>query len=139
MTLVHPIRRARPGDVVAIERLMAPEVARGTVLPRAVDPRDFLVGEQVCAALTPWSSTVVELGSVVSARPGMGALVVEAALAEAAARGFAQVVVLTALTEWFARRGFTTVKAPLDLKEQHCMGCPLRAGCRQVLMVRDVV
>lgn len=139
MTHVHPIRRAQPRDVVAIERLLAPEVARGTVLPRVVDPRDFLVGDRVCAALTPWSSTVVELGSVVSARPGMGTLVVEAAVAEAAARGFAQVVVLTGLTEWFARRGFTTVNAPLDLKEQHCMGCPLKAGCAQVLMVRDVV
>lgn len=139
MTHVHPIRRAGPADVLDIQRLMAPEVERGTVLPRAVDPADFLVGEQVCASLTPWSPSVVELGSVVSARPGMGTLVVEAAVAEARARGFTRVVVLTALTGWFERRGFSTANAPWPLKEQHCVGCPRKAGCQQVLMVRDVV
>ncbi len=140
MTHSHPIRRARPEDVPVIQALMAPEVARGTVLPRAVQPEDFLIGEAACAALTAWSSTVVELGSVVSQRPGMGTLVVEAACAEARARGFKQVVVLTALTPWFLRRGFVVANGEelQGLKASHCAGCSRAFGCAQVLMVRHV-
>ena len=140
MTHSHPIRRARPEDVPVIVALMEPEVARGTVLPRAVQAQDFLVGEAACAALTAWSDTVVELGSVVSQRPGMGTLIVEAACAEARARGFRKVVVLTSLTPWFARRGFVQAQGRelLTLKVGHCAGCPRALGCSQVLMVRDV-
>ena len=37
------IRLAVEADVLAIEALMAPEIATGALLPRAVDPADFLV------------------------------------------------------------------------------------------------
>lgn len=139
MTHNHPIRRARPVDVPVIEALLAPEVQRGTVLPRPVDPDAFLVGRSACAALIPWTPEVVELGSVVSARRGMGTLVVEAACAEAAARGFKRVVVLTGLVDWFARRGFQRTQALQSEKAAHCAGCPRADGCTQTLMVRDVL
>jgi N-acetylglutamate synthase-like GNAT family acetyltransferase len=139
MTHSHPIRRARAQDVPVIEALLAPEVKRGTVLPRQVDPEAFLVGRSACAALTAWTSEVVELGSVVSARPGMGTLVVEAACSEAAARGFRRVVVLTGLVEWFQRRGFQKTRSLQAERAAHCAGCPRAARCTQTLMVRDVL
>ncbi len=137
MTHVHPIRLADKTDLPLIEALLAPELARGTVLPRQVSPGNFLVGEAACASLTPWSTAVVELGSVVSHRPGMGSLVVEAACAEANARGFSEVVVLTSLVEWFAQRGFVATDMQ-ELRTAHCASCPMREGCTQVLMVRHV-
>ena len=137
MTHSHPIRLADKADVPLIEALLAPELARGNVLPRPMSPGNFLVGDAACASLTPWSREVVELGSVVSRRPGMGSLVVEAACTEACARGFSDVVVLTSLVEWFAQRGFEPTDM-VQLRQVHCASCPLRPGCTQVLMVRHV-
>ena len=95
------VRAALAADVDAIRDLLAPEVEAGTILPRVVRPDDFLValldGEIVAAvAMTRWTDDVVELGSLVSARPGLGLgrAMVQAVLKKAALDlGFAAVVV----------------------------------------------
>ena len=111
--VVH-VRSALAADVPAIEALLAPEVARGTVLPRVVEAAAFLVavgpsGAIVgCVGLAGWSSEVVELGSLVSALPGQGVgqRLVDAVRVEAARRGASTVVALTGLRRWFERQGF---------------------------------
>ena len=100
------VRLARAEELPHIEALLAPEIAMGRVLPRSIEVGAFLVLDDLSgtAALTPWTASVVELGSVVSAHPGrgMGRQLVEAAVDLAGGRGFGQVVVLTSLPGFFA-------------------------------------
>jgi len=160
------VRPARLADEPAIRDLLAPAVAAGEVLPRAVVAGDFLVAEDPdgivgAVALTAWTDRVVELGSLVAARKGrgLGARLVQAALDEAARLGFQEVVALTALDKWFARRGFVVepvapwslarstpvlVQPPLEdspvleataaKARRSCARCPRLARCQQVLM-----
>lgn len=158
------IRAATPSDIPAIEALMAPEVAEGTLLPRQVRAGDFLVAELGEAlvgavALAPWSESVAELGSLVAARrgAGLGALLVEAAMDEAYSRGYTTVVALTGIPGFFERRGFGTLAAApwarargcatlpvpprldqaLGYKARVCAACPRLEGCAQVLLYRS--
>jgi len=154
------VRAATAADVSAIEALMRPEVARGTLLPRQVKPEDFLVAEggAAAAALTAWTPDVVELGSVVSGERGrgLGRLLVEAACREAVARGFKTVALLTGIPGFFSGLGFAGRDNPpwlpegaaplrpgipeaVAAKARTCRACPRLAGCRQQLMVRHVV
>lgn len=160
------VRDARPEDVRQIEAVMAPAVAAGTVLPRLVRADDFLVAEDPhgqlvgVVALAPWSDDVVELGSLVSALPGrgLGALLVAAAVQEAARRGYSNIVALTGISGFFTRLGFLSVAdrpwarargcATLPVAEfpalseavankaRRCAACPRLAGCGQDLLVR---
>ncbi len=115
MTLAFEVRPARPHEAEAIHDVMAPEVAAGTVLPREVRTEDFWVasrpnGEIIgVVALSAWSNRVVELGSLVSARPGagVGQALVDAVLEAAARQGFEEVVALTSIDQWFERIGFS--------------------------------
>lgn len=160
------IRAAVSGDRVRIESLMAPEIAAGTLLPRVVDTSDFLVaelrGEIVgVVGLKPWAAGVVELGSLVSARRGLGlgSALVEAAMIEAGARGYHTVVALTGIDEFFARQGFRAlgaapwaiargcasmphspaVDAAIHHKARICAACPRLAACSQSLLARSAV
>ena len=157
------IRAAVSADRVRIEALMAPEVESGTLLPRVVDTDDFLVaelrGEIVGAVgLKAWAAGVVELGSLVSARRGLGlgGALVEAAMAEAGARGYHTVVALTGIDEFFARQGFRalgaapwaiargcasipqspSMDAALRHKARICAACPRLGACAQSLLAR---
>lgn len=161
MTPTVDIRPAVSRDVPVIEALMAPEIAAGNLLPRAVDPASFLVavlgGEVVGAvALSPWSAEVAELGSLVSARSGLGigAALVEAALDAAVARGHSTVVALTGIPAFFLRAGFDEVAATpwarargcatlpvptvldqaISAKARVCGACPRLRGCGQILL-----
>ena len=160
---LHPIRRARSADRRALSRLLAPAVASGAILPTDPDPERFLVAEGPrglvgAVALTPWTREVTELGSLVSAETGcgLGTRLVQAAVAHAAAEGFATVVALTGLGDWFGRRGFAPAATPpwalaraphapaetlpgLVEKAQHsCRVCPRLARCTQALVAKDV-
>lgn len=160
------VRAAVPSDEPAIARLLAPAIEDGSVLPRHPVFSEFLVaqaadGELVGAvALSAWTDRVVELGALVSARPrqGIGGLLVEAVLHQAARQGFERVVALTALSEWFERRGFhQRPEAPWRLpsaarvdsedgvseavfvkSKRSCAGCVRQPACRQALMERVV-
>jgi len=110
------IRPATAGDVVAIQRAMAPHLSTGALLPRRVTPHRFTIAEDHqghllgAVALEPWSVGVVELGSLVATRPGrgVGRALTRAATDLAARRGFQQIVALTHLVGFFGRSGFAT-------------------------------
>ena len=160
------VRPARSRDVSAIRAMLLPAVRSGEVLPRAVVASDFLVaddgGELVgIVALTAWSESVVELGSLVASRRGcgVGSCLVTAALEWAAVRGYTDVVALTSLDGWFARQGFESVpttpwalarstprllsrsasggailEATAVKAQRTCSSCPRLEACQQVLM-----
>ena len=168
MALPVLVRAATRSDTEAITAMLAPEVAAGTVLPRVVHPADFLVAEQGgilvgAVALTPWTDDVVELGSLVSRRRGLGVgrRLVEAVFERAGLDGFRSVVALTSIDGWFQQLGFVShARAPWEQAsagprlvshpESHldaavcwkaravCAGCARLASCRQRLMVRAV-
>ncbi len=158
------IRLASPSDIPAIIALMEPEIAAGTLLPRVVRAGDFLVADGHGAllgvvALAPWSEEVAELGSLVAGPrgQGLGAALVEAAMTEAAARGYTTVVALTGIAGFFERRGFSSVAAApwarargcatlpaparldqaIGYKARVCAACPRLEGCAQSLLCRS--
>lgn len=160
-SLAPQVRPATAADVAAIQALVAPHVASGAVLPREIEPSAFLVavvhedGEarvEGCVALTPWTGEVVELGTLVSARAGLGRLLVEAACAAASGAGYSQIVALTAVGGFFERCGFEPqAEAPwavargmvsgppaVAVKAARCAACPLLASCAQTLLARPL-
>lgn len=114
------VRPARAADVADIAALLAPAIARGEVLPRAVRADEFLVAEAAdgalvgAVALSPWNDEVVELGALVSSLPGagVGSALARAAAIAADARGYDLIVALTHIPEWFSGRGFAPVSDP---------------------------
>lgn len=161
--MIH-VRPAVLADVFAISALLAPEIARGAVLPRQVDPADFLVAEERgvvvgAVALTPWVGEVVELGALVAGPQGrgVGARLVEAAMARAAERGYATVVALTGVPGFFERVGFSPratapwavargearrrldpdIGAAVVYKAGRCAGCARLGACDQVMLSRS--
>jgi N-acetylglutamate synthase-like GNAT family acetyltransferase len=162
-------RKAASADVAAIGLLLAPEVAAGTILPMEIRPEDFLVaeldGETLvgAVAMRRWTDDVIELGSLVSGRSGLGVgrHLVQAVLERASQTGFRSVVALTSLDGWFGRLGFSphalhpwalAHRQPLLLSgsahhidsavswkaESACAHCTRLATCQQHLMVRAV-
>jgi len=154
------LRPATAVDVPAITRLMAPEIARGTLLPRAVDPADFLVavsGEEIvgAVALSAWNADVVELGALVAGPRGLGvgAALVEAAVETACNKGYTEIVALTSLVGFFERLGFRRARAApwalargcanlpesphldeaIARKSRICAACDRLGACAQVL------
>lgn len=161
------VRPARAADRSAIEALLAPEIAAGTVLFREVDHDDFLVASEGsgilgAVALTPWSAAVAELGSLVSAAPGrgVGGALVRGVMDEARRRGHREIVALTGIPQFFERMGFTAqARTPHALARQEpsprlldpgledaiahksrcCVACPRLAACRQTLLSKGLV
>ena len=165
------IRPAHTGDTIHLETLLAPHIDRGTILPRQVDPGAFLLaledGVLVGAvALTPQSARVVELGTLVSNRPGigLGQRLVNAAVERAMDAGYEVIMALSALTRFFEKTGF--VNAPhapwisarrdlsmafprplnpdadaieaADAKAMTCRTCQRLTSCRQALLLRKL-
>ena len=162
------IRPATPSDVAHLGDLLAPHIMRGHILPRTIDPGAFQVacdGDLIVGAvgLTPQSNRVIELGSLVSNRPGsgLGSRLVDAAIARAADSGYEVVMALSNLMSFFEKLGF--VPAPhapwisarrdlkmafprplnpdadaieaADAKSATCKGCPRLGACRQTLLL----
>ncbi len=165
------VRPATPDDTAAIEALMAPEITRGTVLPRSVNTDDFLLAFEGArlvgtVALTPQSSRIIELGSLVStvAGVGLGQRLVEAAMVWAEIKGFDVVMALTAIPGFFERAGFRgashapwitarrklAMPHPLPLipcadaveasraKSTTCVDCPRLHACSQTMLLRPI-
>ncbi|MCB9727746.1 MAG: GNAT family N-acetyltransferase [Deltaproteobacteria bacterium] len=163
------VRAARSADIRAIEALMAPEVRAGKLLPRRVRAEDFLVacaGRRLVGAVGVSAVTghTAELGSLVVARRGLGIgrALVEAAMAEASARGLDTVIALSDAPEFFERCGFeraadtpwlraraaiglgaavalhtdADLGAASSARSQVCAACDRLAACRQSLLVR---
>jgi N-acetylglutamate synthase-like GNAT family acetyltransferase len=165
------IRPAAPGDVPALKALLAPHVERGNILHRDVDWEAFqiaLEGELIvgAVALTPQSKRIVELGSLVSNRPGLGLgrRLVDAAIEHAVRSNYEVVMALSGLIDFFEKLGFATaphapwISARRDLKmasptplnpdtnaieaaetkAMTCRVCPRLTTCRQALLMRPL-
>ena len=157
------IRPARTPDAPVIAALMAPEVSAGRLLPRAVDPADFLVAEDELGiagfvALKALTDAVTELGSLVAVRRGrgVGRRLVDAAMDAASQRGYSAVVALTGEPAFFERVGFAAVHATpwarargcetlpvhgdldlaLGVKSETCGQCDRLSTCSQALLAR---
>lgn len=140
------LRPAALADVPGLERLMAPFVATGDLLPRSNYDlcrhiKEYVVaaapdGEIVaCGSLRIYSRTLAEVAglAVADARQGsgLGRAIVLALVDEARAAGLAEVFALTRKPAFFARLGFTvTDRARFPLKVwADCARCPRRFSC----------
>lgn len=160
------IRAAHGADQPLISAITAPAIAAGQLLPHAHPPTRRHVAEAPdgrivgVVSLQPWSSDVIELGGLVStvSGHGIGRMLVDVALREAADEQYTTVVALTAIPGFFSRLGFsahaqapwrwarqTPLRVPHDhlgrgvlLKSTRCGGCPRLGSCSQVLMVRSI-
>jgi N-acetylglutamate synthase-like GNAT family acetyltransferase len=146
---VTPIRAATLADVPALERLIAPFVASGDLLPRSTYDlcrhiKEYVVvpganGElAACGSLKVYSQTLGEIAAIAVRADrqgeGLGRAVVLALVAEARRLGLAEVFGLTRKPLFFARLGFTTTeKSHFPLKVwADCARCPRRDCCDEV-------
>jgi amino-acid N-acetyltransferase len=108
---------------------------------------DFTVAEVEgrfagCAALTELGPGLGEVRSLAVREDlsghGIGRRLVEALLAEAAERGFREVLALTRRTSFFQALGFTITRRErfLDKLMVDCQACPLNLCCDETAMVR---
>ena len=155
-------RRARPGDVPAIHRLVAHYAAKGLLLPRAEDEirahfAHFLVltektrsngraQEQLvgCVALESYGADLAEIRSLavdpeIHGR-GLGARLLKAALAAARRRKIARVFAVTHAPDFFRRHGFSlsTRWALPEKLERDCRSCPKASYCRLSTVIATV-
>jgi N-acetylglutamate synthase-like GNAT family acetyltransferase len=147
-------RRAKRADVVAIHALVAKYAAQGLLLPRSEDEirahighflvlaeKEYIAG---CVALEPYGSELAEIRSVAvddSTRGrGLGAKLVQFALAEAKRRGFARVFAVTHAPEFFQRQGFALShrRALPEKIERDCQSCPKQRSCHLAAVVAMV-
>ena len=117
------LRTARFADVPQLERLMAPFVASGDLLPRSNydlcrHVKEYLVAEVdgavvACAALKVYSQTLAEIAALAVREDqqgrGHGRALVEALLAQARDAGLVEVLALTRKPAFFTRLGFVDV------------------------------
>jgi N-acetylglutamate synthase-like GNAT family acetyltransferase len=147
-------RRARLADAAAIHALIAHYAARGILLPRTEENvREraalFLVLEEKgniagCVSLETYGSDLAEVRSLAVSPEirgrGLGARLVQFALAEARRRKIARVFAVTHAPDFFVRQGFTTSsrRALLEKIARDCSGCPKANGCRLVAVIATV-
>lgn len=147
-------RRARPADAAAIHALIAHYAEQGILLPRTEENvREhialFLVLEEKgqiagCVSLETYASDLAELRSL-AVRPavrgcGLGARLVQYALAEARRRRIARVFAVTHAPKFFVRHGFATSSRPAlpEKIARDCSVCPKARGCRLVAVIATV-
>jgi amino-acid N-acetyltransferase len=143
------LRQAVLADVAGMERLMAPFVATGDLLPRsnydlcrhikeyvvAVAPDGTIVG---CGSLKVYSTELAEIAGLAVRNDqqgrGVGKALVEALLVDARALGLHEVFGLTRKPLFFLRLGFKVVeKEQFPLKVwADCTRCPRQHACDEV-------
>ncbi len=149
------IRKARMGDVKAIQKLIADYAKKGDMLPRSLaeiyenlrdyfvfvdDGNDDVVGS---AAIHIMWEDLAEVRSLAVAegkmRHGGGTQLVEACLSEAIVLGVTRVFALTYKPEFFEKLGFRKVdKAELPHKIwSDCLKCSKFPDCDEVALVAD--
>jgi argininosuccinate lyase/amino-acid N-acetyltransferase len=149
------IRRARPGDVPAISKLMSGHIADGTLLPRPLGElyqsvREFHVADRDgdilgCGALRVLWDDLGEVRSL-AIRPdaqglGLGRKLVDRVVEDARPIGLERVIALTREVAFFERCGFTVVtRESLPRKVwTDCIHCPRRHACDETAVVLDLV
>ena len=143
------VRAATLADVPSLERIMAPYVAAGDLLPRSDYDlcrhiKEYVVAEDAsgavvaCGSLKVYSRGLGEIaGLAVRADcqgQGLGRAIVEGLLAEARGMGLSEVLALTRKPAFFLRVGFiSTDKAHFPLKVwADCARCPRRECCDEI-------
>ncbi len=149
------IRKARMGDVKAIQKLIAEYARKGDMLPRSLSEiyenlRDYFVclgngGEVVgSAAIHIMWEDLAEVRSLAvrdsHKNKGVGTKLVEACLSEAIVLGITRVFALTYKPEFFERLGFVQVdKSALPQKIwTDCLKCSKFPDCDEVALVSDL-
>lgn len=149
------IRKARMGDVKAIQKLIAEYARKGDMLPRSLSEiyenlRDYFVylgddGEMIgSAAIHIMWEDLAEVRSLAvrdgHMRRGVGTQLVEACISEAIVLGIARVFALTYKPEFFEKLGFVRVdKSELPQKIwTDCLKCSKFPDCDEVALVSDL-
>jgi amino-acid N-acetyltransferase len=139
-------RAAISADVRSIHALVALYAAENLLLPRSESEiglrlADFVVISRAgrvlaCASLDPCAAGLAELRSVAVAPEsrgcGLGAELLEFALAEARRRNFSRVFAVTSSPKFFFRFGFAAVarQSLTEKIERDCVTCSRHAACR---------
>jgi amino-acid N-acetyltransferase len=149
------VRKARAGDVPAMQALVAQFAARGELLPRTLNEfyqqlRDFFVAEVagqvvgICALSLYWED-LAEVRSLAVQEAhggrGLGGALVRACIGEAAALGIRRVFALTYRPGFFAKLGFRELdKRELPQKIwKDCFKCARFANCDETALIRDTM
>jgi amino-acid N-acetyltransferase len=151
---VSQVEKARIADIPQVHKLINDYAKEGEMLARPLsdlyeDIRDFFVvrdGDRVvaCAALHVAWSDLAEIRSVAVAgdakRRGIGRLLVDACLDEAAELGIGTVFCFTYLPDFFKKHHFTEIdKMELPRKVwTDCFRCPKFPNCDEVALVRHL-
>lgn len=148
------IRKARMGDVKAIQKLIAEYARKGDMLPRSLSEiyenlRDYFVfvedgGEVIgSAAVHLMWEDLAEVRSLAvrddRMRRGVGTQLVEACISEAIVLGITRIFALTYKPLFFEKLGFKRVdKAELPHKIwSDCLKCSKFPDCDEVALVAD--
>ncbi|HEY7527990.1 MAG TPA: N-acetyltransferase [Candidatus Deferrimicrobiaceae bacterium] len=149
------IRKARMGDVKAIQKLIAEYARKGDMLPRSLSEiyenlRDYFVhvedgGEVIgSAAIHLMWEDLAEVRSLAvrddRMGQGVGTELVEACLSEAIVLGITRVFALTYKPGFFEKMGFKRVdKSELPHKIwSDCLKCSKFPDCDEVALVTDL-
>jgi len=149
------VRAAVLADVARMEKLMAPFVATGDLLPRSNYDlcrhiKEYVVAEDAdgaivgTASLKIYSTTLAEIAALAvrddQQGKGVGRALVEAVLDDARAVGLRQVFGLTRKPMFFLRLGFqVTEKEQFPLKVwADCARCPRQDACDEVAVARTL-
>ncbi len=148
-------RRTKASDATTISRLISHYAAQGLLLPRSENEirehldRFLVLAEKgrvfACLSLEGYGPDLTEIRSLAvdpEARDrGLGARLVEIALAEARRRGIARAFAVTHVPKFFLRRGFTTIpRQSLDEKaERDCRICLKRRSCQLSAVIATVI
>ncbi len=149
------IRKARMGEVKAIQKLIAEYARKGDMLPRSLSEiyenlRDYFVyledgGEVIgSAAIHIMWEDLAEVRSLAvrdgHKSKGVGTQLVEACISEAIVLGIIRVFALTYKPEFFEKLGFVRVeKSELPQKIwTDCLKCSKFPDCDEVALVSDL-
>lgn len=150
------VRRARPGDAVAISRLNNTFANEGQMLKRtpemialAID--DYVVVQSsagtllACGALKEYSPSVAEVAAIAVSKEahgkGLGRAIVGAVEALARKRGIFDVFALTLQPEFFAAIGYERVdraRYPEKIRRD-CLGCARRFACNEICVAKILI
>ena len=150
------VRRARPGDAVAISRLNNTFANEGQMLKRtpemialAID--DYVVVQSssgtllACGALKEYSPSVAEVAAIAVSKEahgkGLGRAIVGAVETLARKRGIFDVFALTLQPEFFAAIGYERVdraRYPEKIRRD-CIGCARRFACNEICFSKNLM
>lgn len=148
------LRKARPGDVPALFKLIHQYAAEEVLLPRALPELyenvwEFTVAEingqvAACGALRLYSEELAEIRSLCvdpqQKTSGLGRAVTNQLMDEAAGLGLKRVFALTVVPDFFAKMGFYPVdRGALPQKVwRDCLQCDKYFRCDEVAMVFEL-